>query len=1197
MRNSRRLLRLLDRLFNIRPAEWPRLMLLYLMYLVVLIGLTWGETFLEAAFYDQVGVRLLPWFFVIRAILTVPAVAVYTAFADRVANDKLLMIILGVSISSIAFGLMLLTWGQAAIAYSVLYLIIFIPLDEIFFTHWYTYINDFYNTQSAKRVIPVLGTAGRIAGITAGLTMPLLNNLLSAGEIVILWASTLIVMGIMAWVMPYLLKEPQETAKLTELPAAPSRETSQEPSYLGNLQEGYRYVFQSPYLRWMALSMLILMLLFAFVQYQIGVILSSELGSTEEISNFLARLTAITNLIVFPIQLFGLSRLIGRFGLANTSLVFPLGTLTISSILIFFSGRLSAALAHFNRTHFWGAIGLPVHSLLYNAVPLRVKGRARAFIGGIVEPVGSFIGGNLLLLLPYMPFGGALPVAIGVLALAYVASTLVIRRQYTQALLAMLEQEDFSFLWSTSGSELTVTDPAMLNTLRQRLESSPSHEFTIFMAKLISQVGGQAALPILQEVIEQTQESRTRAALLDVLIASDRRGEAVRQIYTRFLADPDGRVRRSAIAGLEELFGADNHEFLEPALQMLNDADSEVRVQVLLALVDDDNFEKLAPAVEALAQLLKQESPYHRAQGVQILGDLAYFKTARSLNSVSKTLFQLTGYLADPADQVRLQTALALEKISTNKLADQTAELLIQRMNDLVTDPVERVRQAALTVFGRLGREEAYPLLLKALTDTSPQIRTTAVDTMVEMGKAIESWLQAQLTLPERQLRKMISVILSRINTKEFGGLIQEYIFEDLLDIYRNIGRLEALSPLQKHESIVVLQHAMREQNRRYLDEIFYLLNALYKQKTVKLISDALQSEEGRTRANGVEALETLTNPQTALLIGQLFEPNLSPVQLIEKGQEVWGFLPSDTDQVLKQLVNQEENLWFRAIATFALGELGVALSKNGHQQTPAPVPPGEKTNGKRRGTRLNLFDALLGSDPPAPEANLAPRQAEPVAASPITPLSRAEIDQLLDKAFTDSAFEVRLAARDAKRVLAGIELKSLLSQQEEAILLSTVEKIIFLKEVPFFQGMTIHQLTVLANVCEEQIFEEDTRIFNQGDAGGTLYVVVNGKVGIEQEKRKGSFARLATVEAHSYFGETNLFDNSPHTVSAIALQDTLTLRLRREPLIALARQHPDMSLELINVLSQRLREANDRVAELTRTRPRELHKLFDKFD
>lgn len=163
--------------------------------------------------------------------------------------------------------------------------------------------------------------------------------------------------------------------------------------------------------------------------------------------------------------------------------------------------------------------------------------------------------------------------------------------------------------------------------------------------------------------------------------------------------------------------------------------------------------------------------------------------------------------------------------------------------------------------------------------------------------------------------------------------------------------------------------------------------------------------------------------------------------------------------------------------------------------------------------------------------------------------------------------------------------------------MLSAIEKIIFLKEVPFFQGMTVDQLRVLADVCEEQLFVEDTRIFNEGDAGGTLYVVVSGRVGIEQEKRTGSFARLADAGAHSYFGEMNLFDNSPHSTSAIALQDTMTLRLRREPLIALARQYPDLSLELINVLSSRLREVSDRIAELTKTRPRVLHKFFDQFE
>ena len=161
--------------------------------------------------------------------------------------------------------------------------------------------------------------------------------------------------------------------------------------------------------------------------------------------------------------------------------------------------------------------------------------------------------------------------------------------------------------------------------------------------------------------------------------------------------------------------------------------------------------------------------------------------------------------------------------------------------------------------------------------------------------------------------------------------------------------------------------------------------------------------------------------------------------------------------------------------------------------------------------------------------------------------------------------------------------------------MLSAIEKVIFLKEVPFFQGMTVEQLRILANVCEEEFFPAEARLFNEGDPGGALYVVVSGRVGIEQEKHRGSFARLATVGAHSYLGEADFFDNSRRTNSAIAVQDTLTLRLRREPLIALARQYPDLSLELINVLSVRLREANDRIAELTRTRPRELHKLYDQ--
>jgi len=162
--------------------------------------------------------------------------------------------------------------------------------------------------------------------------------------------------------------------------------------------------------------------------------------------------------------------------------------------------------------------------------------------------------------------------------------------------------------------------------------------------------------------------------------------------------------------------------------------------------------------------------------------------------------------------------------------------------------------------------------------------------------------------------------------------------------------------------------------------------------------------------------------------------------------------------------------------------------------------------------------------------------------------------------------------------------------------MLSIIDRIIFLKEVPFFQSMTIPQLKVLAAFCEEKFFEKDARIFQKSDPGGVLYMVVNGRVGIEQEKRAGSFARIGDKDAYSYFGEANFFDNSAQTTSAVAIRDTLILQLRREPLIELARQNPNLALELINVLSQRLREDNERVAEMTHSQPRALNKLYDKF-
>ncbi|MDX1523891.1 MAG: HEAT repeat domain-containing protein, partial [Anaerolineae bacterium] len=637
--------------------------------------------------------------------------------------------------------------------------------------------------------------------------------------------------------------------------------------------------------------------------------------------------------------------------------------------------------------------------------------------------------------------------------------------------------------------------------------------------------------------------------------------------------------------------------------------------------------------------------PERRARAIQVLGEIGD----------TRALTYIADYLNDASDPVRLAAALAIEAQAERSLPAKLQRSIVDQACVLLSDPVERVRQIALSLLGRLGDQDAYAEMVPVLADPSLEIRTAAADALVQARRAAIPLVHPQLDGADPQLRKMASFVLTRIDPEKYGPLIYTHITSNLLTIYQNVGQIAALADLSRFSSVSVLQSSLREQNDELIEEIFYLLTALHPREDVMLVAESLQNESARVRANAAEALESLTSPQMADLIVPLFQPNKDVDQLITLSQATWDMKPPSAAQAIKQLLATPEVPLVRAISTFTLGELGAtfdhagngadrpafpaesptetdvsptsnpdplaALAKSSTQSPEEAIAVDEEDDPKpkrrrRRGRPdpADLLGVLSDESTPdkpasAPEETAKPKRrrrspddilgalanigesrstAEPVpdrplsAAPPNIPFTLPEIEAMIDEAFTDGHIDVRLAARAAKRTIKGVYITDI--QGEEVYLLSTIEKVIFLKEVPFFQGMTVYQLEVLANICEEKLYREDERIFEQDDAGGALFVIVNGQVGIEQERRRGSFARVATLGPRAYFGETSLFDNSPRSSAAIALQDTLALRLRREPLIALARQYPDLSLELITVLSQRLRDAQSRIAELTRS-------------
>lgn len=1179
-------------LLNVRESEWSSFVLLYTMNFIFVVGLIWASTIIEAAFLDQVGVEFLPGLFIGRALLSVPAVGLYIAFADRVDNSKLLLAILAIGILGIAAGLVLLLLGLVSLAYPLLWVVRFIPFLEIFAAHWYTYVNGFYDTRAAKRIVPVLETSGIMGAIVAGASLSVLTSVSSVEGIIFLWVLSLSIMGLLVRFLPAILPTDRASSTIHK-PAAAPRAIPREPqrSYLENIGEGFSYTTQSQFLCWLAVSTLLSALLLTLLQFRTGQVMVAALPDTRAIAELMGLVIFVANVLILPIQLFLMSRIIGSVGLGNTSLIYPVGLFSICSGLGVIPGIPMAALSYFGCNDFYFTFGYPIQGLLYNAVPTRLKGRVRAFIHGLLVPFGGLLTGIFLLTpLPSVPW--LLSVLLVGLAIAHAISSWLVRTLYSRALIALLQEEDLSFLLAPQDSTLMVIDPAMLQMLKARLDESTSPEFTIFMAQFIGQVARHNAIPILEELAATTPHAQVRSAVLDALVTADLCGESVRKLYVQYLNDPDPQVRIESISGLEHLAGSATGSSLAPVQALIQDMDVGVRQQALSTLARAGIFYTLPAAGESLEELLGSTDLHLRTMGIGVLGELHNIHALR----------RLITFLDDPADIVRLKVAVAIEAFPKTGLDPEVITLIQEGMRTLLGDPVARVRQSALQIIGQTETQTAAIAVLQALNDPSIQVRETAIDILVEWGKPAIPLLQAELETADPQRRKLSMITLCRIHRSQFDHLVDMLVLDNLRHIYSTQGLLVALYPAASYTSYDILQSLLRERNQHLLDEIFLALSASCEAEPIRLITEALHSDEESVRANATEALEALTNPHVASLIAALCAPLATPEQLLEYGSIIWNIQPPDLLDALRQNCS-DEDAWLRMTTIFMLGEMAQSMYNREEDQRTNRTPESRPTRGtpdQVRGSLEQLPNESSRLRRRSSQASAAPQETASYAqrssgAQDQRLLTHREIELLLQHALTDPVDDVRRTVQDTLKMLRGLRPPD--SIDEEGIVLSPIERVVFLKGVAFFQGMTVEQLRVLATVCEEQRLSKDTRIINQGDTGGTLYVIVDGRVGIEQEKRPGYAARVATLGMRNYFGETNLFTNRPHTTSAIALQDTFTLQLRREPILALVRQYPELSLELIHLLSARLDEANNRIAELTRVRPNELNRLFDKFD
>ena len=139
-----------------------------------------------------------------------------------------------------------------------------------------------------------------------------------------------------------------------------------------------------------------------------------------------------------------------------------------------------------------------------------------------------------------------------------------------------------------------------------------------------------------------------------------------------------------------------------------------------------------------------------------------------------------------------------------------------------------------------------------------------------------------------------------------------------------------------------------------------------------------------------------------------------------------------------------------------------------------------------------------------------------------------------------------------------------------ESKMLTTIEKVIYLKNAPLFKSLKMDELRVIADISRERNCTPGEVIIEKGDAGYTMYIIADGEVEIYLPGEPPK--KLTTMKEPDFFGEMALFSTDVRSASVKALTPVRLLCLERDHFLNLIYEKPDISIEIIKVLSDRIR-------------------------
>ncbi len=872
---------------RVRPGEGRRVALMFFYLMCIVSAFIIGRTVRDTLFLHRVSIDRLPLMYMVVAIAVSVASYGYSHIADKYRRDRLIEgFLTGFAIMLAAVWLLLATNIAGSWIYPVLYVVVEI-LGALSIMQFWTFANDIFSAREAKRLFGVIGAGGVLSNIVCGFTVGSIAPAIGAENLVLLCA-------ILYFGAIFLVRGVATQAK-SELERAIHRPKK---SKLSVRSEGGR-VFQSKHLKVIAGIVAVTFLTVSIVDFQFKVIARQTYSGEAELAAFFGYFYGFTGIIASFVQFFITGRLLERSGIVVALCILPVAILTGAGAILmpFIAAIVATSIAKGAEIVFRYTVNDATMNLLYIPVPSHLRGRAKAFIDGILKPVSIGASGLIMFALARLASKESLAHDLAwfdiLMLITWIGLVVGIRKEYVKSLIDTLRSRrlDLDSAWSPLIDD--GTKKALRNHLASGEEAQILHALELLPSLEID--FGQE----LEDLLDHPSQD-VRIHALGLLGANGKldRVHAVEKL----MRDPQPQIRSAAIRA----FCAIGRErAIRAATPYLSDNSPQVRAAAVAALIKHGGLDGILTAAEGLKGFINSQDSTERFHAARVLQEIR-------VQSFFQPVLQL---LQDDDRRVRLAAVEAAGEMKSRelvptliyKLADPTCSRAAVRALIAYGDGIERtlfkvlankkediaVRRTVPRVLGRIGGPEALQRLLKSLET------------------------------PDHQFRMNVAWAAARVREKHLStplpdSLLDEAFRREVRDAYQALATLLDLQLPEEH----LLPEALMLRYRRHLSVAFRLLEIRYPPRTIQLVYSNLDSDNKAVRANALEVVDNVLAKDESRILLPLLEDH-SRDEKVKAGRDFFELKRMARHLWLDTLVDGPEP-WLTTCTMHLIGEEGL---------------------------------------------------------------------------------------------------------------------------------------------------------------------------------------------------------------------------------------------------------------------------------